>query len=413
LLTLILIELCLCLVIINVINYTEIDWVAYNEQVDIWQSGERNYLKIRGTTGPLVYPAGFLYLYAALQYMAGGDGHDIFRAQLVFVVLYLLNLTVVFLVYHQSSKRVIDLASATYPRKKSDDAECNHTHDINYAHVVWSLRLCMILCCLSKRIHSIFILRLFNDAPTMLLFYFSVLLFSKRKWKTGCVVYSMAVSIKMNVLLSAPGLLLLFLQSTSSLRETIYLLTICASVQVVIGFPFLKMHPWSYLRKAFELDRAFFYKWTVNWKMFPEDIFLSKYFSMILLLLHLTFLFIFLIKCISAHKKEYGRFLFFASSSNGNITPEYISYVLFVSNFIGIAFSRTLHYQFYSWYFHTIPFLLWSTSMPLFLRLIVFFGIEYAYNVYPATSFSSSTLQLCHFTVFVFLLFGKVPRIFK
>ena len=37
---------------------------------------------------------------------------------------------------------------------------------------------------------------------------------------------------------------------------------------------------------------------------------------------------------------------------------------MFACNFIGMAFSRTLHYQFYVWYFHTLPFLLWSTNYP-------------------------------------------------
>lgn len=36
--------------------------------------------------------------------------------------------------------------------------------------------------------------------------------------------------------------------------------------------------------------------------------------------------------------------------------------VLFTSNLIGILFARSLHYQFYAWYAHTIPFLLWITG---------------------------------------------------
>lgn len=125
----------------------------------------------------------------------------------------------------------------------------------------------MVMCCLSKRIHSIFVLRLFNDAPAMLLLYLSVLFFMYNKWKIGCVVFSLAVSIKMNILLFAPGLLLLLLQFPSSIQETIVCLAICAAVQVILGAPFLLSYPESYIRKAFEFDRVFFFKWTVNWKV--------------------------------------------------------------------------------------------------------------------------------------------------
>ena len=32
--------------------------------------------------------------------------------------------------------------------------------------------------------------------------------------------------------------------------------------------------------------------------------------------------------------------------------------VLFMGNMIGIAFARSMHYQFLVWYFHTLPLLL-------------------------------------------------------
>ena len=46
---------------------TEIDWVAYMEEVGGYQSGERDYTKLGGGTGPLVYPAGFVYIFWALK----------------------------------------------------------------------------------------------------------------------------------------------------------------------------------------------------------------------------------------------------------------------------------------------------------------------------------------------------------
>ncbi|CAM9902486.1 unnamed protein product, partial [Hapterophycus canaliculatus] len=47
-----------------VLQDTEIDWVAYMQEVEGFLSGERNYLNLRGDTGPLVYPAGFVYAYS-------------------------------------------------------------------------------------------------------------------------------------------------------------------------------------------------------------------------------------------------------------------------------------------------------------------------------------------------------------
>lgn len=34
---------------------------------------------------------------------------------------------------------------------------------------------------------------------------------------------------------------------------------------------------------------------------------------------------------------------------------------MFTANLIGVAFSRSLHYQFYVWYYHSLPALLWAT----------------------------------------------------
>ena len=41
---------------------------------------------------------------------------------------------------------------------------------------------------------------------------------------------------------------------------------------------------------------------------------------------------------------------------------------LMTSNFIGMCFSRSLHYQFYVWYFHTLHYLLWNTYLPTVVR---------------------------------------------
>mmetsp|Transcript_4107 Transcript_4107/g.9310 ORF Transcript_4107/g.9310 Transcript_4107/m.9310 type:complete len:157 (+) Transcript_4107:148-618(+) len=94
-----------------------------------------------------------------------------------------------------------------------------------------------------------------------------------------------------------------------------------------------------------------------------------------------------------------------------HLTPEYVTQTMFVSNFIGICFSRTLHYQFYCWYFHTLPFLMWMTDAPLMMRIVLVGMVEYAFNVFPATAFSSYVLQSAHFVVLAWLWMATVPSV--
>lgn len=107
--------------------------------------------------------------------------------------------------------------------------------------------------------------------------------------------YSLAVSIKMNVLLFSPGLLILYLRFLGC-GGTLIQLAICAFVQVLLGAPFIYKNPTSYLHGAFNFGRVFLYKWTVNWRMLPEWLFLNKYFHVALLCMHLFILFAFACK---------------------------------------------------------------------------------------------------------------------
>ena len=70
----------------------------------------------------------------------------------------------------------------------------------------------LLLLCLSKRVHSIFLLRLFNDGVTMLLANIAMLLLVQRRWRLSLLLFSAALSVKMNVLLLAPPVGIILLQ---------------------------------------------------------------------------------------------------------------------------------------------------------------------------------------------------------
>lgn len=169
----------------------------------------------------------------------------------------------------------------------------------------------IVMLSLAHRIHSIYILRLFNDPIAMLFFFISVNFMVRKRFPVACVfyrlgyadgqkeggvnnVFSLAVTVKMNILLFAPALFFILLLSVGP-RKTILNLIICAAVQLLIGCEFLVHSPLAYLGRAFELGRVFQYRWSVNWQFVNETLFLSSNFHLLLLLVHflllLTFMF--------------------------------------------------------------------------------------------------------------------------
>lgn len=168
------------------------------------------------------------------------------------------------------------------------------------------------------------------------------------------------------------------------------------AIQLVLGLPFLLHAPANYLRLSFDFGRAFFYVWTVNLKVLDESTFLDPRLAKGLLAAHLIVLLIF------THKMLRGGLVQFVVSqlrvaftggpaSSDRPSAGYIVSLLFLSNFIGVVFARSLHYQFYVWYYHSLPLLLWIASerLPVVARLLLLACVEYSWNVFPATAQSS------------------------
>ena len=137
-------------------KYTEIDWIAYMQEVEGVKNGTYDYSLLKGDTGPLVYPAGFVWIFMGFYHLTS-SGTNIKLAQCLFAGLYLVNIALVFRLMVRSRK---------VPP---------------YVLAIMSLT--------SYRVHSIFTLRLFNDPVAMVLLYASLNLFLANYWSLGSVFY--------------------------------------------------------------------------------------------------------------------------------------------------------------------------------------------------------------------------------
>jgi len=81
------------------------------QEVEGFLNGTLDYQYLKGDTGPLVYPAGFVYIFS-LFYYATDHGTNIRTAQWIFAVLYLLLVYQVFKLYAKSRKVFIILHTA-------------------------------------------------------------------------------------------------------------------------------------------------------------------------------------------------------------------------------------------------------------------------------------------------------------
>ncbi|EKM83063.1 hypothetical protein AGABI1DRAFT_118456 [Agaricus bisporus var. burnettii JB137-S8] len=364
-------------IIIKFISYTEIDWETYMIQTELYIKGQYNYSLISGPTGPLVYPAGHVRIHEYL-YRFTDAGRDIRFAQHIYGILYILTLTVTCAIYHKAQN---------IPN--------------------WVL----LLLPLSKRLHSIFVLRLFNDCWALFLMTLSILAYQFNLDDTGILFYGLALSVKMSILLYLPGLLVIIFKRRGLVTTLRQLLTIIA-IQALLASPFISEDPWSYLKGAFDLGRVFLYKWTVNWRFVDEGTFLNPTFALSLLVGHISVLVAFGLfkwcKLDGGVWKVLDRGLRRPRHPAGlaPTTPDYTATVLFTSNLIGILFARSLHYQFYSWYSMQIPFLAWRTRYPIILKLALLLMIEYAWNVYPSTDLSSAALLAGNSLLLIGVWFG-------
>ncbi|KAJ1969618.1 dolichyl-P-Man:Man(5)GlcNAc(2)-PP-dolichol alpha-1,3-mannosyltransferase [Dispira parvispora] len=246
-------EWVLCGLIIRFIKYTEVDWSTYMIQVRQILDGERRYDRIQGPTGPIVYPAGHVYLFSALYHLT--DGGRILQGQMFFAGLYVVSLAVVMALYIQCKLPPYSL----------------------------------LLLCVSKRIHSVFLLRMHNDTVAMLGVYVMAWCLTKQRWTAAVVWFSLALSVKMSVLLFAPGLAFLLVAALGWM-PALRLGLLTSVIQVALGLPFLLSYPYEYITMAFDFSRRFFFDISYNWQFMGYDTFFSPTFIRGLLVAHVSVL---------------------------------------------------------------------------------------------------------------------------
>lgn len=248
-------------IIIKKVSYTEIDYTTYLQQIDKVNAGELNYANIYGDSGPIVYPAGFVTVYQYIQWLCGDN---VEQAQYVFGYCFTATVALACFVYAQ----IWDLAP-------------------------WPIYLFLA----SRRLLSIYVLRMFNDCWTTICMVGVVLLLqqaaafkevdkkreiavvSEQKKSGGggdegkknknnkngeekvvrevvkgspwldisflltiiaADLYSIAISIKMNALLYMPAFLIItYFLNDENLIKFIIVVTIIPLVQILVGWRFL------------------------------------------------------------------------------------------------------------------------------------------------------------------------------
>ncbi|KAK5165081.1 dolichyl-P-Man:Man(5)GlcNAc(2)-PP-dolichol alpha-1,3-mannosyltransferase [Saxophila tyrrhenica] len=372
----------LSIAVVLKIAYTEIDWIAYMQQISQYVDGERDYIKLYGDTGPLVYPAMHVYIYRFL-YAITNQGQDIKLAQYIFIGLYLATLWLVMQCY-----RAAKVPPYVFP-----------------------------LLILSKRLHSVFLLRLFNDCFAVFFLFLAIYCYQRRLWSVGSLAYSIGLGVKMSLLLALPGIGVVLWQAIGrdrALRQAMFI----GQFQILIGFPFLLKNPWGYLSRAFEFSRQFLFKWTVNWRFVGEERFLSKHFAFVLLAGHMTVLGIFICtRWLRMTPEEAVRYLISPpplqeqAKLARKTTPSFILATILTAVMIGCQFARSLHYQFYAYIAWSMPFLLWRSGLHPVLVYLVWAAQEWAWNVYPSTDTSSLVVVVCIKATVLSIWFGtEVPE---
>ena len=252
--------------------------------------------------------------------------------------------------------------------------------------------------------------RLFNDIFSMIYMYsciYFLIKYRKNSFFIATLLYSIAISAKINTLLFLPGIAYIYIKAKGPLFLISQLIFI-VFFQFFVGLPFILHNPANYFNKSFDFSRNFEFSESLNWQMIPESIFSNRIFHKTLLTLHVLLLLLFL---LLKWEKPANLMDFFrkmrlnAWGLNAELRPlnkNFMIRVVFICNLIGILCCRSIHYQFLVWYFSTLPFLVWQTKLPIYLKVGMMLSFNYGWS-YQRSSSKSIFLLVFHLSL-LFLL---------
>jgi alpha-1,3-mannosyltransferase len=218
------------------------DFTSYMQQAEHLIHGERDYSKIGGEAGPLVYPAlhSYLYMVLANSWVSNYGEYKLFPILLSFIAEILIT---------YFSVKLYQIGFEENPK----------------------LSNMVFLAIFSFAPVSIAIDHLFNDVYSSLFQTMAIYSFATGKSFLGVLLVSVALSFKLGPILLIPAVYLVTSKSHGIFIGTLYILMIGA-FQIVFSLPFAIHYPREYFTAAYNIGRKFGNNAILNYKLLPLEV---------------------------------------------------------------------------------------------------------------------------------------------
>ena len=321
--------------------FRDVDFTSYTEQSAQYLEGERDLSKILGKNGPWLYPALHIYLFA-LVYKLVGVSENIKYAQIFMLLVHVV--TCIF---------TVKIYSAAFGKKSK-------------------YKWLAAICWLGTKVIVNSVRIWYAESINVMFIYIGIYMFQKQSSLLGSLFISIAMGFKMSVLLYVPGVYYLVSKSHNIFIGTFCIIVILL-MQEAWALPFTANYGNEYRANAFKFDRNFSINGSINyhWLLYSPW-FHSKLFKRSLLVCHLCFLLFVLFRRWLPLLDKQQRFKISSILKHLGLCPPnpwmkfkpqeqyFVAEVLFIWNFIGWAWSRTLHQQFLVWYWFSIPLIMYA-----------------------------------------------------